>query len=162
MEFIRLLRCRLLPILAFSMLGGCSTWFTSSFERPEVQIVDAEIVQARLHQQEFRLKFRIHNPNSSNLPLRGFSYDVQLNDIPLGSGHSNRIITVPANGTTYVELPIYTNIWRHIRSIVRTLEKPNQPVHYSLQVKIKSGLFFSKSVRLNHRGSFIPGEILEE
>lgn len=151
-----------LLMLALLLSGGCSTWFGSSFERPEVQLVDAEIIQARLHQQEFKLKLRIDNPNNTSLPLRGISYDVQLNDIPLGNGHSTRLIKVPANGHTYVELPVYTNIWRHIRSLVRILEKPDQPISYALQVQVKTGLLFSKKVNVSRRGSLIPGKLLED
>ncbi|MBQ1557653.1 MAG: hypothetical protein IIZ69_05665, partial [Pseudomonas sp.] len=46
-----------------SGLTGCSTWVTGSFKDPDVQLINVDVVKARLLEQEFRLRFRIDNPN---------------------------------------------------------------------------------------------------
>lgn len=146
---------------AVSLGTGCSTWFSSDFEPPQVQLVDAEVVRARLIEQQFNLRLRIDNPNKHNLPLRGIEYHVELNNIDLGQGTSNKWQTVPANGHSYYEVSIYTNIWRHIRDLVRLLETPEQPVNYSLQVRLKSGFLHGKNVDLSRRGSITPEDYLD-
>src|SRR5690554_235096 len=145
---------------AVSLGSGCSTWFSSDFAPPQVQLVDAEVVRARLVEQQFSLRFRIDNPNQHNLPLRGIEYQVELNEIALGQGTSNKWKTVPANGHSFYEVTIYTNLWRQIRDLVRMLETPDQPVNYSLQVRLKSGFLHGKNVDLSHQGSITPGYYL--
>lgn len=149
-------------VLVASLASGCSTWFSSDFEEPDVQLVDAEVIHARLLEQQFKLYFRIDNPNSSSLPVRGINYEIHLNGVPLGKGKSNKWITVPAHGHAYFVLPVHTNIWRHIRTIVRLLEKPDQKVSYALQAEVKTGLLFKKKVKVTRSGSIIPGEFLKD
>lgn len=150
-------------VLAMTGLGsGCSTWFSNDFESPQVELVNAEVVHARLLEQQFKLHFRIDNPNQHSLPVRGIEYQVELNGIPLGKGTSNRLASIPANGHSYYEIPIYTNIWRQIRNLVRMLESPDQQVDYSLQVRIKTGLFYKKYVELSRRGYITPGDYLKD
>ena len=111
-----------------SGLVGCSTWFSSDFQDPEVRLTDVEIIKARLLEQQFMLRFRIDNPNENSLPVRGLVYTVHLNDIELASGESSGWTTVPAHGFDYYEVPIHTNLWRHMKYIVRLLEKPDRPI----------------------------------
>lgn len=150
-------------ICALSTLGtGCSTWFSNDFAAPQVQLVDAELVQAKLLEQQFKLYFRIDNPNSSSLPIRGIDYQVQINDVELGKGYSSNWKTVPANGHSYYQVTAYTNIWRQIRNLVRVLETPDQPISYALEIKIKTGMLHKKHVELSHQGSFTLGDYLQD
>ncbi|MDM7858704.1 LEA type 2 family protein [Thiopseudomonas acetoxidans] len=149
-------------VLVANLTSGCSTWFSTNFEEPSVQLVDVEVIQARLLEQHFKLYFRIDNPNSSNLPVRGIEYEIHLNDVPLGKGKNNKWITVPAHGHAYFDVPVQTNIWRHIRTLVRLLEKPDQKINYSLQAQVKTGLLFKKKVKVTRNGNIIPGEFLKD
>lgn len=148
--------------LVANLTSGCSTWFSSDFEKPDVQLVDAEVIHARLLEQQFKLYFRIDNPNSSSLPVRGIKYEIHLNGIPLGKGKNNKWVTVPAHGHAYFDVPVHTNIWRHIRTIVRLLEKPDQSISYILQAEVKTGLLFKKKVKVMRNGSINPGEFLKD
>ncbi|MCK9238546.1 MAG: LEA type 2 family protein [Thiopseudomonas sp.] len=149
-------------ILVANLASGCSTWFSTDFAEPDVQLVDVEVIHARLLEQQFKLYFRIDNPNSSSLPVRGINYEIHLNGVPLGKGKSNKWVTVPAHGHAYFDLPVHTNIWRHIRTLVRLLEKPDQAVSYALQAEVKTGLLFKKKVKVTRGGSIIPGEFLKD
>ncbi|TRX73322.1 LEA type 2 family protein [Pseudomonas mangiferae] len=146
----------------FSALSGCSTWFTGSFVRPDVRLLKVDVVKARLVEQEFLLRFRIDNPNDVSLPVRGLDYTVYLNDILLASGESNRWFSVPANGHYTFDVPVHTNLWRHIRYIVKLLEKPDEPVRYRLQGEVRTGMLFGKDVRLQRDGEIIPGSFIPE
>ena len=39
-----------------SAIAGCSTWFSSDFQDPRVQLTDVEIIKARLLEQQFMLR----------------------------------------------------------------------------------------------------------
>ncbi len=143
-------------------VAGCSTWFSSDFKDPRVQLADVEIVKARLLEQEFMLRFRIDNPNEQSLPVRGLVYRVHLNDVELASGESSGWATVPAHGFEYYEVPVYTNLWRHMKYIVRLLEKPDRPIAYRLDGELKTGLMIGRSVHIATNGEIIPGEFIPE
>ncbi|NKQ12791.1 LEA type 2 family protein [Pseudomonas sp. SST3] len=145
-----------------SGLSGCSTWFSSDFQDPRVQLTDVEIIKARLLEQQFMLRFRIDNPNEQSLPVRGLVYTVHLNDIELASGESSGWATVPAHGFDYYEVPIYTNLWRHMKYIVRLLEKPDRPIAYRLEGELKTGLLLGRRVHIATNGEIIPGNFIPE
>ena len=145
-----------------SGLTGCSTWVTGSFKDPDVQLINVDVVKARLLEQEFRLRFRIDNPNGVSLPVRGLDYNVHLNGIQLAEGYSNEWFTVPAHGRHTFEVPVRTNLWRHVRQIVKALEKPNEPIRYSLKGQVKTGMLFGRSVHMARNGEIIPGDFIPE
>ena len=76
-----------------SGLTGCSTWMSGGFKDPDVQLIKVDVIKARLLEQEFRLRFRIDNPNGVSLPVRGLDYNVHINGIQLAEGHSNEWFT---------------------------------------------------------------------
>ncbi|MGH8352323.1 MAG: LEA type 2 family protein [Pseudomonas sp.] len=146
----------------FSGLAGCSTWFTGGFQDPDVRLIKVDVVRAKLLEQEFVLRFRIDNPNGMSLPVRGLVYTVHLNEVKLAAGESNAWFTVPAHGHHVFEVPVRTNLWRHMKYIVRLLEKPDQPIRYRLQGEVKTGLMFGRSVHLARNGEIIPGDFIPE
>ncbi len=145
-----------------SAIAGCSTWFSSDFQDPRVQLTDVEIIKARLLEQQFMLRFRIENPNEQSLPVRGLVYRVHLNDIELASGESSGWATVPAHSSEYYEVPVQTNLWRHMKYIVRLLEKPDRPISYRLEGELKTGLLAGRRVHIATNGEIIPGNFIPE
>lgn len=148
-------------LLLVLLISGCSTWFGRDFHEPEVQLTDVELVYARLLEQEFLLEFRVDNPNDQSLPIRGMTYNLNINGLSLGRGQSNQWLTVPANGSAHFKLRAHTNLWRHLKSLVALLKNPDQPIRYSLDAELKTGLMFNKKVPVRRQGSFTPGEYLD-
>ena len=145
-----------------SGLTGCSTWMTGGFKDPDVQLIKVDVVKARLLEQEFRLRFRIDNPNGVSLPVRGLDYNVHLNGIQLAEGYSNEWFTVPAHGHHTFDVPVRTNLWRHLKGVVEALEEPEAPIRYRLRGEVKTGLLFGRSVHLQRNGEIIPGDYIPE
>lgn len=135
---------------------------TGDFKDPEVQLIKVDVIKARLLEQEFRLYFRIDNPNGVSLPVRGLDYSVHLNDMLLAEGQSSAWFTVPAHGHHNFEVPARTNLWRHVRQIVRMLEKPEAPIRYSLRGEVKTGMLFGRKVHMSRNGEIIPGDFIPE
>lgn len=152
----------LLFLAVLTSLSGCSTWLGSSFKKPDVQLVDIELVHAKLLEQQFILHFRVDNPNSQSLPIRSISYRILLNDTPLATGSNSQWLTVPGNSHSYFKIPVHTNLWRHMKVIVRMLEKPDQAIHYALHADVKTGLLFGKKINILRHGDIIPGDYIRE
>lgn len=143
-------------------LGGCSSWLTDDFRDPEVRLLKVDVVKAKLLEQKFVLRFRIDNPNDISLPIRGLNYNVKLNGVLLAEGQSDKSFTVPARGHQTFEVPVRTNLWRHLKRIVNSLEDPDEPISYQLQGEVKTGLMFGRSVHLQRNGEIIPGNYIPE
>lgn len=152
--------CLLLGLLAG--VSGCSTWMGGGFEEPEVRLTHVEVVRARLLEQEFLLQFRIDNPNDRSLPVRGLVYHLELNDIELARGETSAWLNVPGNGHAYYEVPVHTNLWRHMKYMVRLLERPERPIRYRLDGELKTGLMFGRRVQIAREGEIIPVDYLPE
>ena len=152
----------LLTLGLFVSLGGCSRWLTDDFRDPEVRLLKVDVVKAKLLEQKFVLRFRIDNPNDISLPIRGLNYNVKLNGVLLAEGQSDKSFTVPARGHQTFEVPVRTNLWRHLKRIVNSLEDPDEPISYQLQGEVKTGLMFGRSVHLQRNGEIIPGNYIPE
>lgn len=149
-------------LFAASLSSGCATWMGGDFKAPDVQLVNVDVVRARLLEQELILSFRIDNPNGTNLPVRGLDYTVFLNDVKLASGQSSTWFTVPAHGHEEFTVPVNTNLWRHMKYIVKLLEKPDKPIQYRLEGEVKTGLMFGRRIKLVRVGQIVPGEYIPE
>lgn len=154
--------CFTLSILMLSTLSGCASWFSGPAKDPKIELVKVEVERARLTDQLFHLYFRIDNPNSFSIPVRGLGYNVHLNGMKLASGESSDWFTVPAYSRHTVKVPVRTNLWRHLKDMVRLLEKPHEPIQYQLQAQIKIGLLFGHQVQLLQNGEIIPGNFIPE
>lgn len=145
-----------------STLSGCSTWFSSNYQEPQIELLNVEVVKARLLEQHFKLTFEIDNPSSIRLPIREMVYSLHLNGMKLAEGKSDTWFTVPAHGSHRFEVPVRTNLWRHLKKVVRLLEKPEQPIRYALTAEVKTGWMFGRKVHLTRDGEIIPGDFIPE
>ena len=152
----------LATILALHLgLSGCASWFGDDFQNPEVRLVKVDVIKAKLLEQRFSLRFRVDNPNASELPIRRLAYAIQLNDTPLAEGESSQWVTVPAHGHAEFEVPVRTNLWQHVRELSKLLKHPDRPIRYELRGELRTGVLFGHDVVLNHTGEInargLPG-----
>ena len=158
-------RARTIKTIALAMmlmLSGCTSWFTSGDKDPEVHLVKVELVQAKLLEQRFKLHFRVDNPNDSTLTVRGLTYKVYLGPVQLTEGEYHEWFSVEPNSHAEFVVPIRTNLWQHVRPLVKLLESPDQPIPYRLEGTLETGLFFGYDVHLMRKGEIIPGDFIPE
>jgi LEA14-like dessication related protein len=154
---------RVIGLFMVLAVSGCSSLFSSDEARdPEVKLLKVDVVKARLLKQDMKLRFRIDNPNDSSMWVRGLRYKVVLNDILIADGEYSDWFIVKANGHKNFSVPIRTNLWEHLKDVTRMLGKPNQPIHYRLEGKLKTGFLFGDSVRIGRDGDIIPGDLIPE
>ena len=145
-----------------SGLAGCSSSRSGAYTDPQVHLLKVELVKARLLEQRFTLRFRIDNPNATDLRVRGLIYSLYLNDVKLTEGEHSDWFKVSAYGRQVFVVPVRTNLWRHAREVVKALESPDQPIRYRLVGEVKTGLLFGRNVHVARNGEIIPGNFIPE
>lgn len=150
-----------LGVLILFGVSGC-TWFSRGYEDPEIQLTQVDLLKAKLWGQEFLLHFKVDNPNDIDLPIRGMTYAIYLEDVPLAEGETGRNFTIPASGSTEFTLPVQTNMWRYVKDIVKLIKRTDKPVHYRLVGEVKTGLMFGRSVYISRSGEIVPNNFLPE
>jgi len=148
--------------LLLSSLTGCVSWVTSRYEEPEVHLLNVQVVKAHLLEQSFKLHFRIDNTNDRGMWVRGLHYKIRLNDVLLAEGEYDDRFRVKPHSSRYFVVPIKTNLWQHLKYLAKLLEKPHNPIHYRLEGRLKTGLLFGRSVRIERDGEIIPGDLIPE
>lgn len=162
-------RAHIWRLLGFMMLcatlcgtGPSAVWAADRPDDPELQLVRVELVKARLLEQFFVLRFRMDNPGRKRLLVRGLDYTLYLKDIKLAEGEWSHWFTIPGRSYEEFEVPVRTNLWRHLRSIVKLLEDRNKPIPYRLRGEARTGLLFGRTVRLTHNGEIMPGDFITD
>ncbi|QXI46821.1 MULTISPECIES: LEA type 2 family protein [Pseudomonas] len=151
-------RLLLAPLLAcLALLAGCSSWGGDDWREPEVHLVEVETVKARLLEQEFVLHLQVVNPNDSRLFIRNLSYAIRLNDLLLVQDETSLWRSVGGHARRTFKITARTNLWQHLKPLAKLL-KSGEPLHYSLQGELATGLLMHRDLHLSRSGEIIPGD----
>jgi len=155
-----LLSLRPLPaiILLLLLLTGCQS--KEIFNEPQLRLVNIEVEQLKLLEQRFILHIKVDNPNSLPFALHRVSYQLWLNNLELGSGQLDKRLSIPANDSRILQVPLHTNIWQHLKPLSAALKNPKNPLQYRLEGKIKTGWIFGSNWRFNSQGEITPANYL--
>ena len=146
-----------MTLLYCVLLQGCAV-FSPSYTKPDVSLANVEMLKSNLWEQSFLLKLRVDNPNERVLPIRGMQYQVYLNDMKLATGVSDNRFDVPAYGSSYFELEVRSNLWRHLADLIKLVDK-QQPVDYRIDGHIRTGLWLAPSINLKEEGTLDPAQL---
>ncbi len=153
-----LARARLLLLATLvTWLAGCASWGGDDWREPEVHLVEVETVKARLLEQEFVLHLRVDNPNDSRLFIRNLSYSIRLNDLLLVQDETSVWRSVGAHARRTFKINVRTNLWQHLKPLAKLL-RSGQPLHYTLQGELATGLLIHRDLHLSRSGEIIPGD----
>ncbi|WP_213879999.1 LEA type 2 family protein [Pseudomonas sp. dw_358] len=143
-------------------LSGCSSWLPGNAREPELTLVKVQVVKAHLLEQRFILHFRIDNPDDDNVAVRSLTYRVYLGDLLLADGTSDQWFTLDAHHTGDFEVPVRTNLWEHLRGLVKLMRHPDRPVPYRLEGELQTGFLYAHTLQLARSGEIIPANFIAE
>ena len=143
-----------LPVLALAFsLAGCSM-FTPKFIKPNLSVVNIEMLHGNLLQQDFQVKFRIQNPNNRPLPVKGLHADLSVGEEPFASGATQKAFVVPAFGDTEFDMMITANMALGLLKLANNLDKQSDSIAYDLTGIVTIDLPFVGDVPFHQDGSF--------
>ena len=100
------MRRRLLTLALASALlvAGCAA--LPKFEAPRLSVISMEMQSADIFSQRMKVRMRVLNPNDRELPVKGISYCIEVNDSELGQGLTNTPFVVPAMGEAEFDVQV--------------------------------------------------------
>jgi LEA14-like dessication related protein len=103
-----------LPRLAMLLLA-CMPWFAGcavlpKFESPKLSVVAIEMQGGDFFSQRLKVRMRVFNPNSRELPISGIAYRIEISDTEIGNGSTAAPFTVPSMGEVEFDMQITANL----------------------------------------------------
>lgn len=114
-------------------MGGCSLFKPQA---PSVTLVGLRMIDASLFEQRFAFRLRVQNPNDFEIPLRGMSFELHLNDQPFAKGVSDRPATLPRLGETVLEVTAVSDLLGIFRQLAELQTRNQTSVSYVIKGRI--------------------------
>jgi LEA14-like dessication related protein len=132
------------------LLAGCDV--LPKFETPQLSVISMKMQSADIFSQRMLVRMRVQNPNSRELPVKGISYRIEINDSELGQGLTNAPFVVPAMGEAEFDVQVTTNLAGMLGKLLSRRGSQDQ-VQYRLvgEVALSSG--FLRRIPFDERGS---------
>ncbi len=124
---------RLLAILCVlcAALAGCAS-LSGLTQKPEVTLAGLDLLELGLFEQRFALRLRVQNPNDVELPIRGLTFDVELNGQPFAKGLSDQAVVVPRFGEAVLEVKATSNLGSVLRQLRELRKSGRERVDYRM------------------------------
>jgi len=131
-------------------LPACSL-FVPKLEKPKLSVVSIQMLKSDLWHQELKLRMRVENPNDRELPVKGLSYELDVDDQELAHGMSGESFVVPALGEAEFDMSVSANM---ASVLIKVLGSGNNQVDYRIKGKIALSVGLLRSISFNEQGTF--------
>ena len=134
-------------------LVACSL-VTPKFERPTLSVAGIELLNGNLLQQNFRVKFNIHNPNDRALPVRGLHASLSVGGEHIAQGQNDRAFVVPARGDVDFDMMITANLGVALLKLAGKMDQHTDSIDYDVSGAASIDLPFLRDLPFHQTGSF--------
>lgn len=144
----------LLLLLLFMSLAGC----TAFVKEPVVTVKDLNVVSMDGAGAGMELYLGVKNPNSYDVKLQGYSYDLKVMALPLAKGGAREEISFPAKTETDVRIPIKVSFGDLLEILKRKPDPDNIPYQLAAGLDLETPVG-QMTVPVNRKGTYaIPKE----
>ena len=136
-------------ILGALSLTSCAV--LPKFEAPNLSVISMKVQSADIFSQRVLVRMRVQNPNARELPVKGISYRIEVNDSELGQGQTNVPFVVPAMGEAEFDVQVTANLAGVLTKLLS--RRGSDTLEYRLvgDVALSSG--FLRRIPFDERGS---------
>jgi len=136
--------------LAALALPGCSL-FVPKLAKPRLSVVSVRMLKSDLWHQELKLRMRVQNPNDRELPVKGLTYELDVDDQELAHGMSGDSFVVPALGEAEFDMSVSANM---ASVLLKVLSQGSNQVDYRIKGRIALSAGLLRSIPFNEQGTF--------
>ena len=131
-------------------LSGCASTF--KLEAPKLSVVSMKVQSADIFSQRMQIRMLVQNPNDRELPVKGITYRIEVNDAELGQGVADTPFVVPAMGEAEFDMVFTANLATALSQLL-SRKGSAETIDYRLrgEVALSSGLL--RHVPFDERGS---------
>lgn len=122
------------------LLGLCACSSFASLEQPTINVKAIHLLPGKGLLPDLAIDLLVSNPNSVPLPLRGFAYELSLNNHRVLSGVANQLPTIAAYGEAMVTLSATPDVLGSAELVQQLMQRPQAHLNYQLQGKLDLGL----------------------
>jgi LEA14-like dessication related protein len=149
MPSIRLLRL-LAGVVAAIALAGCAS--ALKLEAPQLSVISMKVQSADIFSQRMLVRMRVLNPNARELPVKGISYRIEVNDAELAQGLTDTAFVVPAMGEAEFDVQVTANLATALSQIL-SRKGSSDTLDYRLVGSVALSSGFLRRIPFDERGS---------
>jgi LEA14-like dessication related protein len=132
------------------LLSGCAS--ALKWEAPKLSVASMKLQSADIFSQRLVVHMRVTNPNDRELPIKGISYRIEVNDAELAQGLTDTPFVVPAMGEAEFDVQVTANLATALSQFL-SRRGSTDTLNYRLigSVALSSG--FLRHIPFDERGS---------
>ncbi len=119
------------------------------FEKPAVTVEKIDYRGGNLLQQDFAVRFNIHNPNTRALPVAGLDAELSVDGDRIAAGAADRPFVVPALGDGQFDMSIHVDMAAGLLKLLAHRDE----LPYALTGKVRIDLPLLRSMPFQSTGS---------
>jgi LEA14-like dessication related protein len=129
--------------------SGCAS--VANLEAPKLSVVSMKVQSADLFAQRMLVRMRVMNPNDRELPIKGITYRIEVNDAEFAQGESNTAFIVPALGEAEFDVQVTANLASALTKFLS--RKRDDTLEYRLVGSVSLSSGFLRRIPFDERGS---------
>lgn len=147
------MRASILLILASLLwLSGCAGG--PHFEKPQLKVAGADLIDGNFSEQHIRVRVHAHNPNGIDLPIRAIDYQLELAGESLGRGQTDAPFVVPARGDADFTMTVTAHLGTVLLKVLPRLKDGGRGLDYRVTGTVRTRLALYPEFSFDERGQF--------
>jgi len=132
-------------------VAGCAS--TANLEPPRLSVVSMKMQSADLFSQRLRVRMRVMNPNDRELPVKGITYSIEVDEAELANGASSAPFVVPAMGEAEFDVDLTANLAPTVLKFLKGGGSRPEKLDYRLVGKVSLASGLVRNIPFDERGS---------
>ena len=136
------------PLVVCALIAGCAV--LPKFESPKLSVVSMKMQSGDIFSQRVLVHMRVMNPNARELPIKGITYRIEIDDAELAQGITDAPFIVPAMGEAEFDVKVTANL---ATALPRILGHSQDSLDYRLTGSVALSSGFLRRIPFDERGS---------
>jgi LEA14-like dessication related protein len=111
-----------------------------------------KVQSADIFSQRLQMRMLVQNPNDRELPIKGITYRIDVNDAKLGQGQTDSSFVVPAMGEAEFDLQFTANLATAVAKLL-SRRASSGTIDYRLRGEVALSSGFLRRIPFDERGS---------